>query len=361
MDIGSLAKGSPFGPNDVVLLMDTSFLIAYSNANLWATYVRLKVQKIAQDKGKVFNYFINANNIEEYERFWKNRSANRDTNIPLAHSSLDELLNITGHIQFSSDEVAANLAVDAWNESYSGHSNLSNSTGRRGPGYADINLNETAIKIANLGSEVYVASYDFRDIIGPLRTKKKEFEQSGLSITPLPPDDIELKYFEGTGRYLRAAITDDVRGRLQTVYDTENSFTFVIFERNIKVKKGDAVFFAGVDITQLEDLNLILPKEASGIKGNARGFPVVRVPSFFNGQSTVEILRGAWKRYVGMALVVVDQENPYFPLLVYPSDPTDPSWYRPFSTTLDFLYHQTYSSYARDNFRPNHRRLSARR
>ena len=47
-----------FGPEHVVLVMDTSFLIPFNNRNLWAYSLWFGVKKRAREEGKIFQFFI---------------------------------------------------------------------------------------------------------------------------------------------------------------------------------------------------------------------------------------------------------------------------------------------------------------
>ena len=362
----SVSAVSEYGPEDVILVMDTSFLTARSNAHLWATYAWLKAESIAKSTGRKFGFFIPNTVVNEYNGFFTNRTIDA-AGMPFAHEALDELLGKLADLTAPTNEDSFRLAFGIWREHYSKRFNPNNSKGRHGPSPEDLSVNDYAIAIAKNGAEVYVASADFRDVIDPLKVlievqeamRVQEVMGKKFNIEILPPVPIELKYFEGSGKNIETIISDEVVVDLQMAKLHRSYPTFVVFEK--RVVCGEAVFDVAVGVVEKADPGpVVLPPEYDCLGKNFRLVPAVGVRSIRDSgdlryvQSRLsEAIRKSGTD--GVKLVVVQSEDPWSPLTFFPPRSGYKGYFKvnAFRAPSNFLYHQTTSVYAKTYFVPN--------
>ena len=213
---------------------------------------------------------------------------------------------------------------------------------RTPPGSEDISVLVFANGVARQGAEVYVASYDFNGVLAPARDLGRKLKPAGFSIAPLPPSEIETKYFRDAGLDLRVVMSNRAISQLQKAAPpTNSSYPVIVFETG--VKSGNAVFDAGVGVVRKEYfIPLSLPPEYAAIAGNFKAVPVIKVSSL-GDSSAVKQLKSSFRQFGTTRLAVTEESAPYSPLIVstYGAKPN-----YIFRADLDFLFHQTDSAFA---------------
>ncbi len=359
-DPGSAAKEPHYGPRDIVLVMDTSFLVRLANRDLWANSVWHGIQDRATADGREFDFFMSREVIAEYEKMLQENRRD-EYGIPLVHHSLETMLGwqLT-KIQIPLDHSASQAAQKAWQTYASMRHPPESHKVRSGPSAGDLSVTAWARTIASQGAHVIVASTDFRDVINPLIHDRKNLVDEELRITPMPPAPLQTEFvenlygYQGNNGHLSPMIGHALTADLQEVKLHLGAATYVIFEKD--VKSGDAIFDVAVEVVELAN-----PKQADRLSaGKFYAIPVIKLP-----YSHLNVNVGIMMRYFARSnsrllyrLMVVDSGDAmFFPVLVSPARTKSSAynWYRPFHTTSDFLYHQTDSAYARKNFRPHTR------
>lgn len=322
--------------DDVVLVADTSFLTRLSLRNVWAYQCLLMTQGIAREKGKRWLWRAPSEVISRYNSFFASGTVNKNDGVPLALCGLEELFGDSYDASFNIPKATARMALKA---------------PRVFPGKEDVSVLVFAAGLTGHGAEVYVASYDIKDIVVAVRRWNNMHEGQGLKIGPLPPSELNQQQFDRAGLSLNEIITSEVVARLQTAKSTGSSYPVVVFEKG--VRSGTVVFDAGIGVVQKEYFKpLELPPEFESIQKNFKAVPLVRVGSL-NDASSAKNLKN-WSRQFGVTrFVVVEEESPYSPLMVSALDITRKKPFL-FTAGLDFLYWQTgkTSAFAQAAFKP---------
>ena len=322
-------------PNDLVLVTDTSFLTRLSNRNIWAYQTLLMTQNIAKEKGKRWLWRAPKEVMDKYNAFLASGRVD-DYGIPVAQCSLEELFgeftNLSFHISAASASEAARIAPGKL------------------VGREDLSLLTFASGLMNQGVEVYVASYDIKDVIVSVRLWNKKFVNDRQPMTPLPPSRIITEYFREAKLEFRVVVTGDVIRQLQSAKSSQLSYPIVIFEKGIR--SGDAVFDAGVGVVEKQYFRpLQLPPQFNSISENYRAIPVLRVKSL-KEQSVAKEIGATAKQFNVTQLLVVEDTSPYSPSLVSTFAIKSPAHI--FRADPDFLYWQTNktSAFAQANYMP---------
>lgn len=355
-------KEAPYGPDDVVLVLDTSFLLRLASRDLWAFNSWNKVRKIAKDRGKNFFFFMSQEVIQEYNGM--HEEGRRDNlGLPLASQTLEELLGTISDIPLTGEEEQFVKALEAWRQTFSLNPNFRNSKFGKGPGKSDLAVIAYARTIAGFGSEVFVGSCDFRDIILPLRNAEKEIDQDALDVIPLAPAPLQAEAFLGTIHefepgQLKPVIDREVIADLHVARLRPVPHTYVVFESG--VVSGNVIFDVAIQVVECANKEEItLPK---GLRKNGRNFyllPALRMPAVYDQGKRI---RGALSRSSGALpyrLLVVEDNNPIYPLLIQPSGKSDGwfRWYKPLHVSRDFLHHQTNSAFGQNQYEPDRLRF----
>lgn len=352
-----------YGPKDLVLVMDTSFLIQLDNRTLWSYNVWFKAKRKASEEGKKFDFFISRPVIDEYSQALEERRPDR-YGLPLVSKTLEELLGSLEDRRVRGSTLSYESASKAWVSYVSQRFNQQSNKVRNGANNADLSVTALSREIAGYGADVWVASYDFRDIIGPLKGDVQRISEQGLKITPIAPFKVEQEYFVGTDYAnkkgnLFPVLSREVVADLQVAKLHPYAFTYVIIERG--VRSGDASLDVVVGVVEFKNLKEVkIPKEYKDGDKELSLIPVVRINSLSRKEDQ-GIMRSYFRRSddnLPYRLLVIEKENPLFPILIFPSGSQDGwfTWQNLLQASADFLYHQTDSPYAQKHFRPGHKK-----
>jgi len=249
---GKLADETFFNSDFVVLVADTNFFTMYSNNHLWPRYTHLKTMVIAREKERKFFWVTTSEIQAEYERHLARGTTDFHGNL-LAQGPMDQHMPRTHDFEFSNDDDAKDLAIHLWTESNKEIHDPKSSKIQKGPPESDLSLLVHAIQIAKQGAEVYMASYDFRDIIKPLKSGLDALAEHNLIITPESPSEIELQYLTPYELSVEFVVTNEVMGYIDSAEASGDSHPVAIIEKG--VKSGDAIFDAVVNIGYKEYLH----------------------------------------------------------------------------------------------------------
>lgn len=352
-----------YSPRDLVLVMDTSFLIQLSTRSIWAYNVWFGAQQQARDEGKKFQFFMSNGVIDEFERIRREERRDKEHGLPFVHQTLEQLLGSFEGIPLSPGDSDYEAARRAWLRHVILRFSPQSHKVRRGINMVDLSVSAGAREIARQGAMVWLASYDFRDVIGPLRKDAQRITEEGLDITAVAPSPIEARCFENTihadrnGR-LHPVLNRQVVADLQVAKLHRGAYTYVVFERGIQ--SGDATFDVAVGVVEFRDVRKVqIPSEYRSAVKNLFLIPAIRLDSVVQ-RGVGDLMRGYFRRSnpnLPYRLLVVENQRPFFPLLISPSGKQDSwfRWYVSMQTTSDFLYHQTDSPWAKTHFRPRHK------
>lgn len=357
-----------YGPRDLVLVMDTSFLIQLGQGNIWASNVWHGIKQKARNEGKHCGSFMPFAVMDEYNEMLA--TDRRDEyGLPFVHQTLEDVFwDTIEDIEVATSYSATSASEEAWRKHASLRFNPEGSRVRRGPNLPDLSVAAYARTIAEQGAQVYVASYDLKDVIGPLVHDAKRIADEGLMITPIGPSVIETGSFNETrwqdqdGK-LRPALNREVIADLQVAKLQPGTSTYVVFERN--VHSGDATFDVGVGVAEFQGPRSVqVPERYTENGGKFYLVRALRLHSRYD--SGADRLIGSYfqrSKSHPYRLLFVDEQSKFSPLLMNPSkDPKYVYMQSPtFQTTTDFLHYQTDSAYARQHYRPNSRRAKSQR
>ncbi len=340
-----------FGPDYVVLIGDTNFFTGLSNRHVWAEYAVQKGKVIAGRAGKKFEIFNPREVTEEYDMLFE-RSRKDENGIPLAHQRFKALMDNQRGVKIHREDYTSDkLATDVWRANQLARYGATSNKIRSGISLPDKSVIKTALEIASQGTEVYVASADFRDVIGPLRKEstQQELEALGMKIVPLPPCELERQYWEGSNISLETVISDTVVADLQAAKFHPGLHVWVIFEK--AVRSGDFAFNVGVAVAeQKKTATFSIPPECECLGKNYLRIPTVQVRSLSDSASQKLIKASFSVQYRSSPfMLVVQQTQPDFPYLFS----RGMRGYPPLRAALNFLDHQTTSVYAKTHFVPN--------
>lgn len=340
-----------YSPEDIIVVVDTSFLIALSNRHVWAYQSILMLESIANSRGAKWIWRAPLAVIEEYDRFFLEGTLEEETKIRLAPLSIDEILGSHRKMGFSFEHYTSELSRETCKDSPEGRKQARRRRPRDG-GKADVKVIEFAIGIAQSGADVYVASSDFKDIIRPLANKAQFFADSCWRITPVYPSEIDLQYWKVLDQEItiKAALTGAAISDLQGIEESGSFYYAVVFEKN--VQSGNATFDVGVGIAKKEYFKPFnLPEEYSSISGNYRLVPVVKVKSL-QGEEGRKKVAQAFKGFNTSQLVVVEERQPPTPKLVTVSRYAKNVALPLYRADLYFLYWQANSEFAKSTYHP---------
>lgn len=367
-----LLPTADYGPGDAVLLTDTGFLFGFPNFHLWAWQAFLEFTQVAKSVGKRIGLCTPLLVAEQYERNHNKRTLD-EFGIPLALVPYDGVFGAGVHARLPDGSHMLEEAMAVWKGWKEKRVQFAAARGdrllaediekRRSAGIVDLGLIAQAIKIAETGAGVYVASSDFKDVINPLVNRFDEFRRKGLGITVLPPSDINPAYFSADFK-LGGTVTGEVLKELQAATPSQH-YTLVLFE---KVRSGSAEFLAGVGVVQKRYFRPVeLSSHLSSIPDARRELvPVLRVKSLEGLPEREEELLG--KRIAGLAralnvrkVVLFQENNPYnvvlgdlsfLPARFMPASREKEYTARLFRADLEFLSRHTTSLFAA-NYRRN--------
>jgi len=337
-------------PEDIILVVDTSFLKALSNHHLWAYQAILSLESVARSRGTKWEWRAPLGVLAEYNRFLQEGTLEEGTGIPLAHHSIDALLDAPRDMELLFPHYTSQLAEEVWKDSPEGRKQTAIYRAE-GAGKADLGVIEFALGIAQSGADVYVASSDFKDVVTPLNRKARFFRKNRWRITPMPQSIIDLQYWRQNGLEdtIRHTLTGTVISELQKIRAVA-SYPVVIFERG--VTSGDAVFDVGVGVAEKRYfVPFKLPEEYNVIRDKHYIVPVIRIKSLQNQRDAKKVIE-ALKIYNSLRLVVVEEGNPYFPRIVSLPLGNGRSILTPYRTDDDFLNYQTNSEFAKATYVP---------
>ncbi len=326
--------------HDLVLVTDTSFLTRLSNRNIWAYQALLMTQSIATQKGKRWLWRAPKEVTDKYNTFLATGRVD-DYGIPVAQCGLEDLFgeftDLSFHISAASASEAARIAPGKL------------------VGREDLSVLTFAAGLANQGVEVYVVSYDIKDVVVAVRNWNKKFVKDGQLMTPLPPSGIVMEHFREAKLEFRVVVTGDVIRQLQSARTSPLSYPVVIFEKGIR--NGDAVLDAGVGVVEKQYFRpLQLPPQFDSIRENYRAIPVLKVKSL-DEPSTAKKLKQQGRQLNVTQFVAVEETKPYSPLIVSVYDGVRSPLFR---ADLDFLYWQSEhdtSLFARATYKPVSQRV----
>jgi hypothetical protein len=342
--------------DEVVLVVDTSFLIGLSNLHLWAYDALQKVDHIAKSSNRSWEWYIPLKVNSQYYRLLEEKVKEVTTKLPFANRSIDDLISTTEFI-ISTERYSTEQVQEIWKKSI--EDRKVKVIDPESPGEVDLDLIGSAIGIAQSGADVYVASSDFKDTINPLKDDAELLHKQGLRITPLAPANIDFKHWDPRIKpLLRSTVTAEVIRDLQDMNSTSSSYPVVIFEKN--VKSGDAFFDAGIGVAEKMYLR---PLELSGaydcIDKNYYALPAIQVKSLNNQTDVMGLVRFS-KGLNQLRMVVTDKEHPHVSyvvdvmrgktrgnaksLLISPN--------LTFRTDLSFLYWDSDCKFAKVNYKP---------
>ncbi len=338
--VQNAVQGFQHTPNDLVLVADTNFLVRLSRRDVWAYQALLMTQSIANQKGKRWLWRAPGEVMAKYNYFLANGTLDENYKIPLAQCSLEELFGDFSGLSL----IVAPVSI------------LSAKNAAPVSGREDISVITFADGLARQGVEVYLASYDIKDVIAGVKRWNKKHADRGLKIEPLPPSPVQLQYFVEKKLELKELVTLDVLAQLQTAQTSSLSYPVVIFENGIR--SGDAIFDAGVGVVQREyfiPLEKQLPPKFDSIHSNFRAVPVLKVEAT-DSPSFAKKVREFARSHNVSKLIVVEEETPYAPLMFSTFGPRQ----HVLTAGLDFLYWQTgkISAFAQANYKPVAQRVS---
>lgn len=349
-----------YGPEDIILVVDTSFLSALSNRHLWAYQSILMLERIASSRNAKWGWRAPIRISEQYNKFFLEGTLEEGTNNRLAPLSINEILGANEKMEFSFEHYTPELSREIWKDSHEGRKQANkhpNSRKRRKAGNADLDVIMFALGIAQSGADVYVASSDFKDVIRPLSSKAQYFADRGWRITLLYPSQIDLQYWSLRGQELpvKATLTGKVISDMQDIEESSSSHHVVIFEKN--VHSGNATFDTGVGIAKKEYFRQFnLPEEYSPICENYRLIPAVKVGSLRDEKDRKKVAQAS-KRLNALQLIVIEESQPQSPTLIIASRYIrNLPLYR---ADLDFLYWQSNSEFAKSAYTPFFMRTAA--
>src|SRR3989338_330563 len=218
-------------PEDMILVVDTSFLKALSNQHLWAYQAILRLESVARSRGTKWEWRAPLGILRQYNNFLQEGTLEEGTGIPIAHHSIDTLLEAPRNIELGFAHFTPRLAEEVWKESPEGRKQTARYRAE-GAGKADLDVIGFALGIAQSGANVYVASSDFKDVVVPLNKKVQFFRENGWRITPMPQSIINLQYWRQNGLEdtIRHTLTGTVISELQKTRDSAISYPVVVFE-----------------------------------------------------------------------------------------------------------------------------------
>lgn len=343
-----------YSPNDLVVVLDTSFLVQLSNNTLWSYSTWFKAKREALQQRKKFRFFISNPVRFEFNRLLQERRVD-NYGLPLVNQPLEELMGSLQDIDIGKSDLSYKSAREAWTSNTSQRFNSQSSRVRRGPINADLSVAALAREIARYGADVWVASYDMKDVIGPLESDTQRLLEEGLKITPITSFKVEKASFAGTDYVdkkgdLFPVLSREVIADLQAAKLHPGAFTYVIFERD--VRSGDVSFDVAVGVVEFKNLKEVkIPQEYRGGGKQLSLIPVVRLSL----PKDENFMRGYFRRSnsnVPYRLLVVKKEDPLFPVLIFPSGSQDNwfKWQRSLQVRTDFLSRQTDSPYAQRHY-----------
>jgi hypothetical protein len=343
-------------PEQVVLVGDTSFWRRLSHDHPWAVQVRIMLIHEGALAGDLLFCTPTSVMREHDEQIARNQLDN--FGIPLWHKDLGTMLG-----EFSGIATVKQSSIDMAAEMWRKGSKAARQGSRAWqlqsmPGYGDLDVRAMAISLAQQeGVQVYVASYDIKDVIAPLRRQSTTFRKNGWRITPLGPESLQLKYFEMAGISFKGLVTGDVVAKLQNTLSTATYQDYVIFEKN--VQSGNMSFEAGVGVVRnTYGRPFELPEEFESISESFSRVPVVRIKSLEEIKSNTAALKritGKLREFNSLSLVVVDESKPYFPFFM--EGPRSGHSISPLlRADIDFFHYQTNSVFGRETYKPPMRR-----
>lgn len=349
-----------FNSGEIVLVMDTSFIIKLGQRNLWAYNVWTGIQKKAKEKEKQFSFFVSNEIIDEYDKLQSEKRYD-EYGLPHAPKTLEDVVGSMRELEFSPSSAADIASREAWRSFANLRMKAENYRVRRGPNDSDLSVTSYARTIAQQGVEVYVASYDIRDVIGPLVHDRKRIAEEGIAVNPIGPSEIEIESFDKTdwkakNGKLRPVINREVIADLQVAKLRPGVFTYVVFERN--VHSGNATFDLVVGIEEFANPKRVqVPEKYKDTGGKFSFIRALRLHSRHNS-GAANLIRSYFQRSksnMPYRLLLLEEEDPFDPILIFPSGEGAGwyKWHRVFQTTTDFLNYQTDSAYAKRYYRPN--------
>jgi hypothetical protein len=362
IDDGSLPSLMTRKPRDVVFIADTSFLVHLSNNEVWARSLFLMTEYLRR-KGRDPEWHWPVSVSNQYNRFYSGAEIDNYGILKAQDSLTSIMMADIERFSLPSQSGLPEEAFKTWEDGYDPEKDKNSYDNINGPGSTDLSIIELAIIRAKEGAEVYVASSDGDDILGPLRKRANEFSEAGLSISPLPPASINWKYFNDSSWNFRALVTGEaIRGMRQTVPANNSSYPALILEKRVKSKDGGKVYDVGVAVTKRRFNSSMKLSEFEGVKGDFEVVPVVgleapgRAPpnDFFDRIDS----RFRAKRYAAFfknnpaAFAIIDEG--------VRRTVTTMNKIRVFSPMLradiDYLHQNSSSAYAREKYTPPHLR-----
>lgn len=235
-----------YTPEDTVFVIDTSFLLSYSNFHLWTLNNVALIDSISKKNPERSTFVIPQSIQDQYNRLLTERAVD-GFGILLAQLPLEELL--VGMNYFSIPMYTHNIrdiSTYVWEQGPEGRRRRSekqqsmrgDTEGGKGnqplsPGRVDIDVISYSIEIARQGADVYVVSSDFRDVINPVRENQVFFSEVGLRLTALPPAELDSRYLRNFPQRAEATVTGEVISQLQDSKSTGSYYPAVIFEKGV--------------------------------------------------------------------------------------------------------------------------------
>jgi len=364
-----LLDRAEYTPEDTVFVLDTSFLLPYSNFHIWTLNNVALIDSISKKNPEHATLVLPQSMQDQYNRLLTERAVD-EFGILLAQHPLEELLVDMNY--FSIPTYTRNIrdiSAYVWEQGPEGRRRRSEKhrlrggdteDGKRnpslGPGRVDIDIISYSIEIARQGADVYVVSSDFRDVINPVRENQGLFNEAGIRLTALPPAELNSQYLRNFPQQVEATVTGEVISQLQDIKSTESYYPVVIFEKG--VVSGDVTLDVGIGTAVKEYFReAIFPEQFNCIRDRVELVPVVKVKS--GREEDLRPLYNAVRQFRrSRRLVLVNQEYPYRLKLINPGNLSIGKDYDKliWRSDLNFLYYDSNSVFAQNNYRQQSRK-----